>query len=59
MRIPFKDVEAVLLTHVHSDHIGGLGELMLKAWTRGPRTKPLKVVGPAGVERVVEGFNLA
>jgi ribonuclease Z len=59
MRLPFKDVEAVLLTHVHSDHIGGLGELMLKAWTRGPRTKPLKVVGPTGVEKVVEGFNMA
>ena len=59
MRVPLGDIQAVLLTHVHSDHIGGLGELMLKAWTRGARPEPLKVVGPAGVEAVVAGFNLA
>lgn len=59
MRVPLGDIQAVLLTHVHSDHIGGLGELMLKAWTRGARPEPLKVVGPEGVEAVVAGFNLA
>lgn len=59
MRLPLGDIEAVLLTHMHSDHIGGLGELMLKAWTRGARQQPLKVVGPDGVGKVVEGFNMA
>jgi ribonuclease Z len=59
MRLPLGEIESVLLTHVHSDHIGGLGELMLKAWTRGARKAPLKVVGPEGVEQVVEGFKLA
>ncbi|MBK8266504.1 MAG: MBL fold metallo-hydrolase [Nannocystis sp.] len=59
MRLPLADIRAVLLTHLHSDHMGGLGELMLKAWTRGARTEPLNVVGPEGVEQVVAGFNLA
>jgi len=59
MRIPLGDIEAVLLTHLHSDHIGGLGELMLKAWTRGARQQPLKVLGPEGVDKVVAGFNMA
>jgi ribonuclease Z len=59
MRLPLGDIQAVLLTHMHSDHIGGLGELMLKAWTRGARKQPLKVVGPDGVGKVVEGFNIA
>jgi ribonuclease Z len=59
MRVPLGDIEAVLLTHMHSDHIGGLGELMLKAWTGGARTKPLKIVGPEGVDSVVKGFNQA
>lgn len=59
MRLPLGDIQAVLLTHLHSDHMGGLGELMLKAWTRGARTEPLRVVGPEGVQEVVEGFNLA
>lgn len=59
MRLPLGDIEAVLLTHMHSDHIGGLGELMLKAWTRGARQQPLKVLGPKGVDKVVAGFNMA
>jgi ribonuclease Z len=59
MRLPLGDIQAVLLTHVHSDHIGGLGELMLKAWTRGARQQPLKVLGPEGVDQVVQGFNMA
>lgn len=52
-------IEAVLLTHFHSDHIGELGELMLKRWAGGSRPAPLDVFGPQGVETVVEGFNLA
>jgi len=52
-------VEAVLLTHFHSDHIADLGEVMMQRWVGGSNTKPLDVIGPAGVEGVVEGFNLA
>jgi ribonuclease Z len=59
MRVPLDNIQAVLLTHLHSDHIGGLGELMLKAWTGGARTEPLKIIGPDGVDRVVQGFNQA
>jgi ribonuclease Z len=59
MRISPGDVRAVLLTHFHSDHIGDLGELMLKRWSSGAAEAPLDVFGPTGVETVVEGFNLA
>jgi ribonuclease Z len=59
MNVPLGKVEAVLLTHLHSDHMGGLGELMLKAWTRGVRSRPLEVVGPRGVESVVAGLKQA
>jgi ribonuclease Z len=52
-------VKAVLLTHFHSDHIGDLGELMLKRWSGGPRKTPLDVFGPIGVETVVKGFDQA
>ncbi len=59
MRVPLGNIQAVLLTHLHSDHIAGLGELMLKAWTGGARTEPLKILGPEGVDTVVQGFNQA
>jgi len=52
-------VEAVLLTHFHSDHIADLGEIMMQRWVGGSNDKPVDIIGPQGVETVVEGFNLA
>ncbi len=52
-------IEAVLLTHFHSDHIDGLGELAMQRWVGGAHTTPLPVHGPDGVDQVVAGFNLA
>lgn len=49
-------IEAVFLTHFHSDHIDGLGELMLQRWVSTGNTAPLPVHGPAGVEQVVGGL---
>lgn len=53
------DIDAVFLTHFHSDHIGDLGELFLKRWATDGMSTPLPVYGPPGVEQVVEGFELA
>jgi ribonuclease Z len=52
-------VEALFVTHFHSDHIDGLGEMALLRWTGGGRMAPLPVYGPAGVEEVVAGFTRA
>jgi ribonuclease Z len=52
-------IEAILLTHFHSDHIADLGEFMLQRWAGGSNAKPVDVIGPEGVEKVVEGFNRA
>jgi ribonuclease Z len=59
MRLNPGRIKAVLLTHFHSDHIGALGELMLRRWVGGASQSPLDVFGPTGVEKVVNGFNLA
>lgn len=53
------DLEGVLLTHFHSDHIDGLGPLMLYHWTRGASEAPLPIYGPEGVKAIVDGFNAA
>ncbi|MBX7527904.1 MBL fold metallo-hydrolase [Qipengyuania vesicularis] len=52
-------LDALLLTHFHSDHIDGFGPLMLNFWIRGTNTSPLQVYGPSGVEAIVDGFNAA
>jgi len=56
-RFPFEKIEAILLTHFHSDHIGDIGEFRLQSWAAG-RSVPLAVYGPSGVEDVVAGANL-
>lgn len=59
MNLPPGRVDAVLLTHLHSDHIDDLGELMLQRWAGGGRTAPVPVYGPLGVDKVVAGFQEA
>ena len=59
MQFPLEETTAVLLTHFHSDHIGDLDELMLKIWTNGARREPTLVMGPVGVDTIVDGYNQA
>jgi ribonuclease Z len=59
MRLAPNRIAAVLLTHFHSDHIGGLGAVNLQRWVADAAQAPLRVLGPPGVERVVAGFNEA
>jgi ribonuclease Z len=59
MNLPPARVQGVFLTHFHSDHIDGLGELLLQRWASGANTSPLPVYGSTGVDRVVAGFQQA
>ncbi|MEN9526256.1 MAG: hypothetical protein RLY56_207 [Pseudomonadota bacterium] len=52
-------IEAVFLTHYHSDHIDGLGELLMQRWVGSAATQPPKVYGPTGLTQVVGGFREA
>lgn len=54
--LPLENLRAVLLTHFHSDHIAAVGDFNLLSWVLG-RPKPLEVIGPVGVSRVVSGLN--
>ena len=53
------NIDALFLTHYHSDHIGDIGELMLKRWAGNGNDQPLPIYGPPGVEEVVAGFKAA
>jgi ribonuclease Z len=57
-RLPLASARAVFLTHLHSDHIGEVGEFNLQSWVAG-RPQPLALVGPPGVDKVAAGFNEA
>jgi ribonuclease Z len=47
------DLQRVLLTHLHSDHVIDLGHLVLTRWIVG-QNAPLEVHGPAGTRAHVE-----
>ena len=57
-RMPVAAAKAVFLTHLHSDHIGEVGEFNMQSWVAG-RPAPLILVGPSGTEHVAAGFNEA
>jgi ribonuclease BN (tRNA processing enzyme) len=46
------DVDQILITHHHYDHIGDLGVLLLTSWSEG-RKAPIRVVGPPGTGDIV------
>ncbi|MBL8672739.1 MAG: MBL fold metallo-hydrolase [Alphaproteobacteria bacterium] len=51
---PGRDIDALLLTHLHSDHLVDLYQLVVSSWHQG-RDRPLRVLGPRGTRRFVEG----
>jgi ribonuclease BN (tRNA processing enzyme) len=48
-----ESIDTIFLSHLHGDHIGGLPFLFLHYLYIRPRSRPLKIVGPPGVERRV------
>ena len=59
MGLPITRIEALFITHFHSDHIDGLGQMMLLRWTGSDNTAPLPVYGTAEVTAVLAGFKAA
>ena len=49
-------LSAVLLTHLHSDHITDLNDVITTRWVASPVPLPLPVVGPPGTQQVVDGI---
>jgi ribonuclease Z len=47
-------LSAVLLTHMHSDHISDLNDVITCHWIMNPAPVPLKVFGPVGAKALIE-----
>lgn len=52
----FKPIDILCFTHYHADHISGLPGLLL-TMGNAERTEPLIMIGPKGLERVVNALR--
>ena len=52
INISTADIDALFLTHLHSDHVIDLYQLIISSW-HSYRTKPWKVYGPKGTKKFV------
>lgn len=51
-------IDIAIFTHMHSDHITDVPDFLNQRWTSGA-TKPLRVFGPAGTKKMIDGFQMA
>src|SRR5688500_18290996 len=59
-RCDWPNLDAIWISHFHMDHCGGLAPFLAgikHADDAKDRTKPLRIIGPAGLRRVVGGFD--
>ncbi|MEE0958719.1 MAG: ribonuclease Z [Lachnospiraceae bacterium] len=54
--LTFKPIDVICFTHFHADHVSGLPGLLLTLGN-AERTEPLTIIGPKGVERVVNSLR--
>ena len=57
-KVSFAEVDALFLTHLHSDHVVGIPDLWLTGWVQGRRV-PLRVWGPAGTKEMMSHLEQA
>lgn len=53
----FHPIDTICFTHYHGDHISGLPGLLL-SMGNADRTKPVTMIGPKGLERVVNSLRV-
>ena len=59
-KVHWQDIDAVFLTHLHSDHVVGFPDLWLTGWLVAPgRHRELRVLGPSGTKEIMEHLQQA
>jgi ribonuclease Z len=56
--LPVDGVTALFVTHLHSDHVLGLADLIFTSWVVG-RSKPFPAYGPHGLKRMTDHLYAA
>jgi ribonuclease Z len=59
INLSYDKIDALFLTHLHSDHIVGIPDLWLTGWLLSKRAIPLKVFGPVGTNSMIEYLQKA
>ena len=58
IKVSSANIDALLLTHLHSDHVVDLYQLIISSW-HSYRVKPWKVYGPKGTRKFVRSIMQA
>ena len=59
LNISYDKLNAIFLTHLHSDHIVGLPDLWLTGWLTSKRATPMKLFGPTGIDEMIKNLQKA
>jgi ribonuclease Z len=52
----YENLQAVFLTHLHSDHTAGLPDLFITSWQFGRKSTPLELYGPTGTQQLADAM---
>src|SRR4051794_21949155 len=60
IKVPMGKLDALFITHFHSDHVSGIPDLWLTGWLGpefGRRAAPFRVIGPIGTKALMENIE--
>ena len=60
--VPIGTIDALLMTHYHSDHTNGIPDVWLTGWLGSHyarRTSPFRVIGPTGAKELMDNLQRA